>query len=692
MPYVFISDFKYGMDRRRPRFAGIPGTLWSAKNVHLTRGGDIERRKKFVATYTGLSNTFGMGEINGQPWVFGSANLAGSMPLGVQFQRLQGPSTPNMTDVLDVAKFDSKFYVIAEYDDGNVYHFYNGSRVTTWDTVADGIASAALTYRALALKLGRDAAVRTVPTPTGLILTAVTPGVAFTLAATATNGGAGVNDQTATPATVQANVAAVAEVRASASFTITGGTFDPNVSVVSDVQVNGVSLLPSPVSWSNSDAATALAVALTINEGTDIHGYTAAAVGPTVTVTAIAGSGASANGYVLTAFAGGDVSVTPPNAFSGGVTAVAAVAQVSTVTFGGTFEALDTLTVTLNGVAYKITGRAAATGRSLHVQNNRVFSGAGPVVAYCKLNDPSDWTDPTSITGAGKIVISTDADGAQIVTGLAPYQGYMAVFAETAVVTYSLGANSSNFARIQEVPNAGTVAGRAVVGYGAADVFYLDGSGIRSLQARDASNLAITSDAGSVFDPFVQEVVAAATPLQIESATAIIEPETGAYWLAIGSTILVLTNYPRTEIRGWTYYVAEFQITAMMRLGRRVYLRSSDTIYVYGGISGTQYPAATEVNAEIDIPFVTAKDDAGLKQIVGLDVGASNSWAVTALLDPNDESKTVYMGISTGITYGEGNWEGIGETSHIALRLTCNAAGEAKLSNLAIHHNGKARG
>ena len=49
---IFLSDFKYGMDRRRTRVAGTPGTLWNAQNVVITRGGDIERAKRFVPTYT----------------------------------------------------------------------------------------------------------------------------------------------------------------------------------------------------------------------------------------------------------------------------------------------------------------------------------------------------------------------------------------------------------------------------------------------------------------------------------------------------------------------------------------------------------------------------------------------------------------------------------------------------------------
>lgn len=695
MAYVFVNDFKYGMDRRRPRYAGVPGTLWLGKDVHLTRGGDIERRKPFVPTYTGMTGTFGLGALNRQAWVFGSADLAASMPLGVQYQRLQAPSGAAMIRVLTHRKFDQKFYVVAEYDDGNRYHFYNGTRVSSLDGVADGLASAAITYQALASALNTDATVLSLPTPTGVILTAATAGTPFAVTAAITNGGA-VNDQTVTQTTVQANVAPVAETRAAASFTITGGTFDPNVNVVSGVKVGAsaavaVDILPAPISWVNSDAATATAVATAINDTVAVHGYNAAAVGATVTVSAIVGAGAAANVNSVFVSTAGTVTATSSAIFTGGVAAVAAVAQVVKIVFGGTFEPLDTITVTLNAVAYKLTGRAAATGSSLHVQSNRVFTGAGPAVLYCKLNDPTNWTDATVTTGAGRVVMSTDSDGTQSVVGLAPYQGAMAVFSETTVLIYAISADPAAFARLQELPNTGTLAGRAITGYGANDVFYLDATGVRSLRARDASNSAAVDDAGTAFDPFVQSVISAASGRAVQDADSIIEPGTGAYWLSVGNTVLVLTNYPGTSVRGWTYYAPGFAVTDMERIGNRVFIRSSGTIYVLGGLSGATYPVAGEVAARVEIPFLTARDDAGLKQFFGFDIGAIGDWTVTALVDPKDETSQIPLGIYSGVTYADENAEIIGQTSHMALDFQCSSAGPATLSSLALHHDGKLR-
>ncbi len=112
--------------------------MWEGINGHLSRGGDFQKRKAFVETYNleGLS-TFGLQTIGTDVWVFGSGASPGGLPAGVNYQRLQH-STNDMTAILWSTLFDGKIYAIAEFDNGDIRHFYDGSDVADWHTTNSG--------------------------------------------------------------------------------------------------------------------------------------------------------------------------------------------------------------------------------------------------------------------------------------------------------------------------------------------------------------------------------------------------------------------------------------------------------------------------------------------------------------------------------------------------------------------------
>jgi hypothetical protein len=324
MAYLSIQDFKYGMDRRRERVAGTPGTLWTLENGHITRGGDIERCKKFVSKYSLPAGTRGIAALGKQLYTFGSADLAASMPLGVVYQRLQSPNGGTLTAIVDVDGFSGKVYAIADFSDGGRFHFYDGTRVTDWDTIGAASASYVTLAQLLAEKLSASSAVKADAANGVISIESVVPGTAFTISGAAVNGGS-VNDQTITVATPQANVAAVSEVRATASITINGGVDG----VISDVTLGAVHLIGANVQWNATNDATAVRLAQAINSQSATSHYTATVVGNVVTISAATGTGATPNGTALTVVTSGDIAVTPSAALAGGVTAVAAVAQIS---------------------------------------------------------------------------------------------------------------------------------------------------------------------------------------------------------------------------------------------------------------------------------------------------------------------------------------------------------------------------
>jgi hypothetical protein len=132
VPYLIVEDFKAGLDLRRSIVTADSGSLQVALNVHITRGGEVEKRKAFVNDATLPAGTFGLARQGQSRVVFGSADLAASMPSGYIYQRLQHPSAIPMTGLIGWALFNGKVYAIASYTDGRRLHFYDGTIVPAW--------------------------------------------------------------------------------------------------------------------------------------------------------------------------------------------------------------------------------------------------------------------------------------------------------------------------------------------------------------------------------------------------------------------------------------------------------------------------------------------------------------------------------------------------------------------------------
>lgn len=143
MPYIVVENFKGGLDTRRHKLSSAPGTLTSLVNAHVTRGGEIEKRKAFQLTYTLPAGTFGLETSSGSVYVFGSLDLASQMPAGVIYQRLVSPDGAGvaMTDVVYSTVYGGKPFVIAMYENGKKYPFWDGSFIKDF---SGGIVTAAM--------------------------------------------------------------------------------------------------------------------------------------------------------------------------------------------------------------------------------------------------------------------------------------------------------------------------------------------------------------------------------------------------------------------------------------------------------------------------------------------------------------------------------------------------------------------
>jgi hypothetical protein len=703
--YIVNTDFRVGVDRRRSRIAGTPGALWIGKNIHLTRGGEIEKRKKFVPKWSlppkitpvSAQRTYGLRVIDGEAFIFGSedsATIAPDLPSGVTYQRLQHPSgfLVGMTALLSHALFDGKIYAVAEFSTGfDVQHYYDGARVTAWDigVIADdtGPNDHGNVTAAIAAAVNADvdalatAVVQAPPLHNRITLTAKETGVQYTVTAEAENGvGNAINDQFATVTNTQATVVNVPEVLSFTSFTVTGGTGAGSMTALT---IDGVDVLGATVTWAVSNSNTAALIAAQINSNVSAPDYTAASDGVRVTISALAGTGAAPNGRAVVPTVAGDLTVSTPAAMGGGVTAIVGLPQIDEIEFGGTWEEGDRYALRIHNTEYGAGDNPATKGRIVQTFRNKIYAAAGEMVYFCAVADPLTWR--ANVNGAGFINASAQEEGSLDVIGMGKYQGSLAFFADTAIQIWNMDEDPNNNVLLDTLDNTGAVAGRSVLQYGNNDTFYLSRSGLRSLRARDATDAAFVTDPGNPIDSLLVETIRLLGDEAAE-AKAIIDPIDGRYWLAIGDRIYVLSYFPGAKITAWSWYEPGFTVDDFSIDNGKVYVRSGDTVYLYGGDDGDTYDSqGTDFyEAVAELPFQSTKRIADDKTLVGYDIACTNAWLIKVLTDPRNENRFVVLGTVDETTYSNLSHPASGDGSHFAMSMTCTAPGPATINNLAL--------
>ena len=312
---LIVESFKYGVDTRRSVLTSVPGTLASLVNGHITQGGAIEKRKAFVKlTRSGggnslPSNTFGLQRTATGLLVFGSQDHSGStFPTGVSYQRLQHPDLSTaMSAVIHSDLFNGSAWVIAAFADGRRFGYYNGTLVydITNGQVLPHLSTNTLLATELKAEFDRQAGYTT-SQPGGATTVDVAAPVGLDYTATIVSSVAG--SGTLTSASVSASTTPVTAVAAIGRFRVMGGSASAGTNKVSSVKVNNVTVTNGAVDWVTSNAATAAAIAASINAATSSPDYTATSDGDTVYISAVT-TGTGSNDYVIEVNAAGDVCI-----------------------------------------------------------------------------------------------------------------------------------------------------------------------------------------------------------------------------------------------------------------------------------------------------------------------------------------------------------------------------------------------
>lgn len=465
--------------------------------------------------------------------------------------------------------------------------------------------------------------------------------------------------------------------------TMTGG----QTNAITSVKVDGVEVLGNPVKWAYSNADMMMAVAARITSYSSTPEYTAEGVDNKVVIKAAPGSGIAPNGKPITVTVVGNVTTSNYSSFSGGAVAVPAQQQTVRYELGGSFSVGSTVQLVAtkkldpsNPVYWgktRVTGITPVTALTF---KTKAHVTGGSSLFFSGVNQPNEFGD--NGVGAGFINMSNNNGGNEVLTALALYQGQLAAFSRRTVQVWSIDTDPANNRQGQVLSNTGAFGQKSVVSVGEIDVFYLSDSGIRSLRARDSSNSAVVNDVGTPIDNLVLADIAGFTDAQKTACPAIIEPIDGRYWLAIGSKIYVFSYFPNSQVAAWSTYEPGFAVEHFTTKDGRVYARAGNTVYLYGGASGSQYDSS---EVEVILPYLDGGKPAHRKTLMGLDMTVEGGWQVFIGMDPLSVEARDPCGTITQPTFSLGRVMANGMGTHVGVKMVCQAAGYARLANLICH-------
>lgn len=678
MGKVWVKELTGGLDVRRLPETTPGGLLIKGQDGHINSGGEFESRAAFVSAYTLPSGTVGLAADTASLIVFGSSADPG-VPSGVAYQRLQ-KSTKVLTDVPSYDLYGGDVYAVGEFDDGTIVHYLDTVEVTDWfdgrarasfDVLAGGAAVAATgEFTVTGGTLGGGNQITSVKIDGVDILTGP---IAHTgnNSTTAANLVTAINSLTSSPNYSATQNGAVVQISASLAgdaangktlAVVVGGDATvgnivhmqggSDTSQVVDIKVNGVSIINAAVNYDTSIEETAEDIADAINAHTSSPDYDATSSGAQVNIIADA-AGTASNGFAVTI----------------------------TVADGMT---LSTYSTTLAG---GVDSAAFVPGEFVKTNGRKMMALSGSVWHLSGINEPTHWT--TEYTGAAFFDQAKEASGAQELQAIADYQGFAALFAKKAIVIWFVDPDPDLIAKRQVLANTGTVSPRSVTEFGDADVFYLATSGLRSLKARDSSNNATTSDLGSPIDKLIKAKLSTMTPEERKGVLGLINPVDDRFWLCFpDGQIFVFSYFPAAKVSAWTTYETGFDIDDAVVFGERVYLRSGNTIYVYGGLddgTGLTYDSTV---AKCWLPYFDAGQPTEAKQWQGWDAAVEGVWTVYAAMQPTAPTVREQIGTCSETTYNQQRLPFEHSCTHVSLQFESSGEGPHKISSVVLHYAG----
>lgn len=328
---------------------------------------------------------------------------------------------------------------------------------------------------------------------------------------------------------------------------------------------------------------------------------------------------------------------------------------------------------------------------------------------------------PDNMAGTGSGVLTITSNGQPIggIIALGDYFGQLAVFGPRGVQFYAVDPDPALMQYLRTL-QASTFAPRSVTGYANGDLIYLASSGIRSLRARDSSNLAAVSDVGSPIDRMIRDMMdydadeaepifSGASPSRpvaehFRIARGMVHPRDGAFWLFLQHRVLVLSRHSGANVAAWSTFDLPVPASDHVsdrnglikgrwcadacQIGETIAFRNfADEVFIYGGEDGNGYDDSL---AEVVTPFLDMGHPMTRKSFIGIDIVCEGEWTIEAATIVGADDSTQHWAKVADVD-GPTRMPFRVPMAHygtqIALRLTSRSVRAAKVSQIGIMYD-----
>ena len=631
MGYTVIKSFERGMDTRRMIDTTEMGGLIDAKNCHVTRGGELEKRAAFVQVATMPAETVGLYLTPGPVFhTWGTAATApAGMPAGAVYHSIPSPQGYALEHILSVEEFGTKLFVTARYANSQILHWYDDGLLRVYVPPPDPTAPE--------------------PPPS--------------------DGGV-----TGTKPSVLVPVTKGSEVTTLYGIHLWTPAYDQIFSIIAtDTVLYGFPVRDPPVNLSGATGQLmAQQVADYINGFASVPECSAAAKDSVLQIT-IEVPGTQYNGWSVSFMTGGHDAFNNAVAktFSGGLDRPA----------GTMMRALWNPDVSLLDDEGP---QPLQLGNYALAHNEKMYVSNGSRLNISALHSPTIF-DP--LYGADQLDLTQWSERTPVILSMADYQGDLALFGMDHILIYHMDVDFDLSFKRQVLHRIGIVGPHARVPYGEGDVLFLARSGVRSLRVRSGVDQAYAADIGTLIDSRVRAKIDASTMDQrLYNFWCEAEPRSGRLWMALYDQIYVLSYFPESHITAWTWYdAAACPVDYLCVSEERIFWRSGNSIICYGGLTGVEYDAAEAV---VRVPYVNGGKPATFKNWNGLDVAASGTWQISVSFDPTQATALDLIANITQSTYAAQKIAVNGESPSASLELRSTFIGAATIGNATLHYTG----